>query len=64
MGTRNTEGDREVSDITDILDEVFASEVPHIDSAIVGWLSIRSPDLLRAALEDVTRHHNERENRS
>ncbi len=53
-----------MSDITDILDEVFASEVPHIDSAIVGWLSIRSPDLLRAALEDVTRHHNERENGS
>ncbi len=63
MGSRSTEGDREVSDLTDILDEVFASEVPHVDSAIVGWLSVSHPELLREALDTVTHYARERENR-
>lgn len=53
-----------MSNITDILDEVFASEVPHIDSAIVGWLSASHPELLREGLEAVTRYAREKENRS
>ncbi len=61
MGSRNTEGDREVSDI--IL-EVLESKVPHVDSAIVGWFSSAHPELLREALEAVTRYAREKENRS
>lgn len=61
MGACNTKGDREVMDI---LYEVFESKVPHVDAAIVGWLSSAHPELLREGLEAVTRYAREKENRS
>lgn len=48
----------------DLLGEVYDSEIPNLDSRIVGWLSVRSPELLRAALDDVKRHYAEKENGS
>lgn len=53
-----------MSDLTDILNEVLKTDIPHIDSAIVGWLSIKHPELLREALDAVTRHAREKESRS
>ena len=57
MDTRNTEGDREVSDI---LDKVFKANIPNVDSAIVGWLSVKHPELLQEALDTITRHAHEK----
>jgi len=38
-----------------LLDEIFASKTPHIDSAIIGVLSIKHPDVLRDAFADAER---------
>lgn len=49
-----------MSTTTELLDEIDHSPIPFVESRVIGWLSVRNPDLLREALDDVTRFYLEK----
>lgn len=49
-----------MSNMIELLDEVADSPIKNVDSAIVGWLAAAHPNLLREAIDSVTRYAQER----
>lgn len=53
-----------MSSLFDLLDEVDGLPIKNADSAIVGWLAAAHPELLREAIDAVTRYATTKESGS
>lgn len=43
-----------MSALTDLLDKVTASEVPHLDQRVIGYLAVLHPKILEDAIKTIT----------